>query len=570
MEITHGLRHGLAGHEPTAFDLYTEYLDSVRFPDPANLQRMADQLSAKYSSVELDAAVAVGPTAFEFLLANRGRIAPGVPLFFGAVSEATATDKALPADARGLVSTYDIKRTLALARQLQPNAKSAVVVYGSAPFDKSWGAKAKADLGERYLDFDIEHLTDLTLAEFAEALRQMPKDKAVLVLTIYEDAEGRKYVPREAVAKMAEASNAAIYAVYDTYIGGGVLGGYMGTFQDVGEQIAAVISKQLAGDGDTPQITPLAARPVVDWREILRFGIPPDLLPEGTEIRFRRSSLWEDYRNEILLLFAIVLLQFATILALVLQGRRRKRAEAEVATGRLELAHLSRVSLLGELSGAFAHELNQPLTSILANAQAGKQLIESGRASNAELSEILSDIELDDKRAADVITQLRQLLLKRQVSLEPLELNEVVAATLALAKSELVARQTKVDLNRAYPNISIFGNLPQLQQIILNLIINAVDATSHLPPSGRIIGITVRSNRLMGEVAVSDNGHGLTPEAMKDAFKPFVSTKSNGLGLGLAICRSIATAHGGKLKFDADYSGGARIVLSIPLHGEDA
>lgn len=568
MEIARGLRYGLAKQEPTALDVYSEYLDSVRFPGAANLDRMASQMSEKYGSVELDMVVALGPTALEFLLANRHRIAPGVPLIFGAVSGATAAAKPLPPDVKGLVSTYDVKQTIVLARRLQPDAREVVVVYGSAPFDKSWGATAKADLGERYLDFNVRHLTDLTLAGFADALGQLPRDTAVLMLTVYQDAEGRKYVPREAAAKIAAASNAPVYSVYDTYLNGGVLGGYMGTFQDVGEQLAVLISRQMAGDGGVPQTTPLTARPVVDWREVERLGIDPGLLPAEAEIRFRDPSLWESYRTEILLIIGILILQSGTIIALFVQGRLRRKAEAEVATGRLELAHLSRTSLLGELSGAFAHELNQPLTSILANAQVGRQLIESGKASPAELDEIPSDIEADDKRAAGVITQLRQLLVKHEVSLEPLELNEVAAATLALAKSELVARQTKVDLDRAYPDVSIFGNLPQLQQIILNLIINAVDATSHLPPSGRTIGITVRSDRSMGEVAVSDNGHGLTREEMKGVFKPFVSTKSNGLGLGLAICRSIATAHGGTLQFDADYSGGARIVLSIPLYRE--
>ena len=157
---------------------------------------------------------------------------------------------------------------------------------------------------------------------------------------------------------------------------------------------------------------------------------------------------------------AVLVVQTATIAALVVQGYRRKRAEAEVATGRLELAHLSRTSLLGELSGAFAHELNQPLTSILANAQAGRRLLESEAGDPAELKEILDDIVADDKRAAEVITQLRRLLVKGEAALEPIDLNQVVAATQALTKSELLVRQTRVDFKRAQSAVEILGNFP--------------------------------------------------------------------------------------------------------------
>src|SRR5262249_35637921 len=151
----------------------------------------------------------------------------------------------LPPDVKGLVSQFDVRRTLELARQLQPEAKQAVIVYGSAPFDKTWEATAKAQLGESYLDFQVQYLTDLNLAGFADALRKLPRDTAVVILSIFQDADGRKYVPREAAAKIAPESAAPVYSVYDTFLGKGVVGGYMGTFQDTGEQLAALVGKTI-------------------------------------------------------------------------------------------------------------------------------------------------------------------------------------------------------------------------------------------------------------------------------------------------------------------------------------
>jgi signal transduction histidine kinase len=566
VEIARGLHHGLDERSPTEFEMYSEFLDSARFPAADDLERIAGQLSAKYKQVKLEAVVTAGPVALKFMLDNRSRIAPGVPMLFGAVSDSTTSGAGFPPDVKGLVSKFDVKQTLALARLLQPQAKQAVIVFGSAPFDKRWETTAKAQLGERYLDFDVRYLTDLNLAGFADALRKLPRDTAVIVLSIFQDADGRKYVPREAAAKIAPESAAPVYSVYDTFLGKGVLGGYMGTFEDTGEQLAALVDRTIAGDASLPQLTPLRARPIVDWREITRFGMDAGRLPPETEIRYREPSLWSEYRAEILATAAVVLVQSGMIAALVVQGHRRKKAEAELATGRLELTHLSRTSLLGELSGAFAHELNQPLTSILANAETGRRLLDGGSNDPAELKEILSDIVDDDKRAAEVIAQLRRLLVKGEAVLEPIDLNQVVAATQALARSELVVRQTRLDFSRAPSEVRVLGNFAQLQQVVLNLVMNAVDATSHLPSTARSVEAQVsqRSDGF-GELAVSDNGHGLSPEMLKSAFKPFVSTKPTGLGLGLAICRSIVAAHGGTLQFDPARQNGARVVLVLPL-----
>ena len=232
---------------------------------------------------------------------------------------------------------------------------------------------------------------------------------------------------------------------------------------------------------------------------------------------------------------------------------------------RLELAHLSRTSQLGELSGAFAHELNQPLTAILSNAEAGSRLLARKSPDIEELKNILFDIVEDDKRAADVITQLRRLMVKGETELVRMNLNEAVTATIALSRSELLARETKLDFSREQTELPVKGNLAQLQQIILNLLLNAAEAMSKMAPSERVIFVQTRQREDgFRELAVLDRGPGLSPDMLANAFKPFVSTKDKGLGLGLAICRSIAQAHGGTLQFDEPGSFGARVVLALP------
>lgn len=289
------------------------------------------------------------------------------------------------------------------------------------------------------------------------------------------------------------------------------------------------------------------------------------MIPEGTRILNYEPTAWERYRLQILIALTVIAAQTMTIGALLVQDRRRRRLEEALSTERLELAHLSRRSQLGELSGALAHELAQPLTSILANAEAGQRLAMADAFDRTEVKEIFDDIIADDKRAASVIAQLRSMMLKGDASLEVLDLNEAVRTTVTLASAELMARRTEVTVIESPGEERVKANLVQLQQVILNLLLNAADAMETMPTKQRKVEISVR-RREDGtrELAVSDKGPGVPPEMRNEVFKPFVSTKKTGLGLGLAICRSIIEAQGGKLFFDDSVERGARAVIALP------
>jgi C4-dicarboxylate-specific signal transduction histidine kinase len=296
-----------------------------------------------------------------------------------------------------------------------------------------------------------------------------------------------------------------------------------------------------------------------------RFGLDLDLLPPGALVEHYDPSAWERYRLQILLASAVILAQSATIAGLALQGRRRRIAEREVAARRVELAHMSRVAQLGELSGAVAHELNQPLTSILANAEVGLQLARRDPADLEEIAAILKDIAEDDRRAAAIIVELRRLMAKGETSLEPLDLNEVVDATVLLARSEFLVRQVSVALDLARGELAVLGSRPQLKQVVLNLLLNAADAMADQPPAFRRVVVATRARQDgWRELRVQDAGPGLAPAVADDPFRPFATTKPGGLGLGLSICRTIVEAHGGTLGFDRDRGEGATVILALP------
>jgi two-component system, LuxR family, sensor kinase FixL len=244
-----------------------------------------------------------------------------------------------------------------------------------------------------------------------------------------------------------------------------------------------------------------------------------------------------------------------------------RRAELEAQERREEVRHLTRVAILGELSGALAHELNQPLTAILSNAQAAQRLLANNPVDLDEVREILSDIGDDDKRAGDVINRLRALMKKGEAKLLPLNLNDLANDVLELAHSELIERNVAV-ATRLTPGLpDIRGDRVQLQQVLLNLVMNACEAMAD--NNGIDSGIEVStardgSGRL--RLTVADRGPGIAPDLIDRVFEPFMTTKRHGLGLGLSICHSIVAAHDGWLWVANNPDRGASFFVSLPIH----
>jgi signal transduction histidine kinase len=243
----------------------------------------------------------------------------------------------------------------------------------------------------------------------------------------------------------------------------------------------------------------------------------------------------------------------------------RKFAEADADVQRQEIAHLMRVSMLGELSGGLAHELTQPLTAILSNAQAGKLLLAKGNKSLSEIGNIFDDIIAEGERAGEVIHRLRGMLKKGDVKHEPIDMNELIASTLRLLHSELIDRRMSISFDNATGLPETRGDPVQLQQTLLNLLMNAMDATEHMPPARRTISISTAATGEGGvEVHIYDRGTGLPPSREHEVFQPFFTTKKRGLGLGLSICTSIVKLHGGTLSLQNNVREGACAVFRLP------
>jgi two-component system, LuxR family, sensor kinase FixL len=220
------------------------------------------------------------------------------------------------------------------------------------------------------------------------------------------------------------------------------------------------------------------------------------------------------------------------------------------------------------LSGSLAHELNQPLTAILSNAQAAQRFLAQSPPRVDKLAEILADIVKGDHRAGAVIQRLRSLLRKEEAQRHPLDINEVIEDSLRLLRSDLLSRHVMVstDLAEALPAVS--GDRNQLQQVLLNFVINGCDAMTGRETDRRLLVRTLSTPQGNVDISVADQGAGIPVADLERIFDPFVTTKANGLGLGLSICRSIVEAHGGRLWATNNADRGATLHCELPARGD--
>jgi PAS domain S-box-containing protein len=693
--IADGARKHLLERSPHPLEIDADFLDLARNTDAEYESRMAAFLRTKYEKRPPDVVITLGSAALPFIVRHRDEIAPNTPVVFTAVSPQNFSALRLPPDITGIISEFNLDRTLALAERLQPEANRLFVIAGSGEADRRWQSAARKTIESRERKFEVTYLFERSYSNLVEEVSKIPRDSIVILLTVFADSEGNSFVPAHVAGPLSAASSAPFYAPYDTYIGNGVVGGFVETFESVGVRAADMALQILAGKAPAtiaPQTNPGQAYRV-DHRAMARWNLQENRLPPDTTVLFEEQTIWSQHRGAVVAAILIVASQSLIVGALLVQRQRRlraekllreseermtfaaaaaniglwqfdrhrnelwatehcmamfgiapgapltrdrflsavhpddlqtatqalesasetdrpavsdvrivlpggevrwvrmrarsrsegggrsdqvggiivditeqKSAEAEVALQRQEVEHLMRVSVLGELSGSIAHEINQPLTAILSNAQAALHLLAQESPDIAEIRDALEEIVHEDNRAGEVIHRLRGLLKKGERKMEYVNINDLVRSTVSLLHSELIGRDISLRLDLDHAPFLTHGDSVQLQQVLLNLIMNAMDAMATTPIAQRSIHISTAGPQAgMVDVLVRDRGPGVPVKENGRLFEPFYTTKEHGLGLGLTLCSTIIQAHQGKLTLVNDQSGGAIAVFSLPI-----
>ena len=692
---------------PPPVEVYEEFLDFDRFPGPLHEVQLARNFSDKYHDAPPDVVVAVGAQALQFSLDRVRGIMPGVPVVFGLTYAHSVKVAQLPPNFTGRTISLGLGATLAMARRLQPDADSAVVIAGSSPIDSAAMDDALADAASQRGSIRIVPWQGFPYDSLLGALNRLSPRSIVFFAHFRRDGHGRTMVPVYVVPEIARASRAPVYSFTDNLMGTGIVGGAMWSHNDEAAQIALLAVRVLrrAPGEAIPAVEAARLKFMADWRALRRWNLDENRLVFDTEVLFRTPTLWERDRGTILAALGVMAAESLLIGLLLLERRKRIRAQQALAdqatyertiaelmadaarhapedtpraledaiarlgryadadevvlaecsgslsrpatrlqwtrphangvhpsngdnsgdtshAARLELplvvagetvgvltlrragsaerwppqlaerlgaaadivaggiersraalraeeagrqvAHMGRVAMIGELASSISHELRQPLAAIRINADAGALLLARQPPDVAEARQVLEEIVADDARACEVVEHIRALLRKESSATTEVNLNAICREAADLILRDARSRGIRLDLSLDPGLPPVSGHPIELQQVVLNLLLNALDAVVTSAGERRIdVGTTVVDAGV--ELVVRDSGPGLSPEGREHLFESFFSTKAHGLGLGLVIVRSIVERHGGRIQAGNGETGGAIFRVRLPM-----
>jgi len=670
-----------------------EYLDIGRYPQEKLSPLFLNYVREKYASHPPDLIVALCTASFDLLAEIAKTDFPDVPIVLMGLTEQEVSLEKFGPNVTGFIQRADMFGTMELILKLQPEVTRIVVIGGAAPFDQVYLNRVREDarsLGSRVA---VEYWTDRSMADLEKDVASLDRKTAVFFTTIFRDSTGDTYVPVEAAQRIVERASVPVYGFFEGIVRVGAVGGSVIQFETIGRKAGEVAVRVVQGGSvkSMPIELHKDAVPVFNWVALHRWGMDENRLPPGSVMEFRTPSVWEKYRWFVLAGLAIVAIQTALIIGLIIQRSRLRRTEMnlresrnvmELASGaghlglwvrdlrtgevwvnhplrsilgfseeevfriedlysrihpgdrdrilsvfesgakdgelfefecrlslpdgaerwvlvkgnavrdsedrpirtqgvvvdktaikqaemkadrqREEISHIQRISTMGELAASLAHELNQPLTAILSNAQAAQRFLVANPPDLKTVQEVLRDIIADDIRASEVIRRLRALVRKDVREYADLDLADIIREVVQLIHSDAVLHNVSISLLCSPAAHRVWGDKVQLSQVVLNLLLNAIDALKEGPATDRRIVVRIEpEGDSMVRVAVNDRGNGMPEDKLEKIFEPFYTTKSDGMGMGLTISRSIIEAHGGSLWAENNPDRGATVNFTV-------
>jgi len=559
--IIAGMRSVFRAKFGSSIALYVEHLDLHQFGGSEYLEELRRHFSEKYRDRRIDTIVTIGPRALEYGMRLRASLWPAVPVVFAAVPEEMAPNPSL--GVTGTTVQMNLASLVKASRMLDPNLKRFAIVGDRLDAHPHYYPYSKElPIYSRQLEF-ID-LTGLTIRKVRERVAALPDHTTILYIGINADSEGM-YVAADVLPLIAETANRPIVVDAETYFGGGATGGLLVSPEQIG-QTAGRLALQII-QGESPSNIPVTQgdppRPVFDWRQLQKWNISEDRLPPGSDVRYRQPSAWQQYKSHILAATALVFFQSALIVLLLGEHRRRHSAEIATRNTMSQLAQVNRLATAGEISASIAHEVNQPLTGIVTKANAALRWLAADKPDLEKARAALAQIVSAGHRASNIITSVRSMLRKETQEKSPVDINKLIWTVLGLVWIDLRKHEIDLDtkLNEQLPSVQ--GNEVQLQQVILNLITNAIESMHSV--EHRVLRVRSES-RGPDEVHVSieDTGTGIDHSNLDSIFKPMFTTKVTGMGMGLAICRSIVEGHGGRIWISHGSEKGSTFHFTLP------
>jgi signal transduction histidine kinase len=513
-----------------------------------------------------DLIVTIAGPASVFARKYRRLLFPETPLLLAAVDQRYLGDAPLGENETAVAVNGDFPRGIDQILHMLPLTRQVFMVMGSGPLARFWRVQLEKEF-RRFGDrLTFIWSDDLSLADILRRCARLPDHSAIFYLAFGSDAVGGTYADDRVLAELHATANAPMFGVQSVMLGTGIVGGRMIPDEDLSRNIADVAVRILNGASPesvkvpTQQLGP----PMFDWRELQRWGIADSVLPPGSVVRYRAPSLWQEHRATVLTAAGALLIQSLLIGGLLYERRARHRAEMENRANLALAADASRRETMSALTSSIAHELGQPLSAVMHNAQALQMMVTANRATSDTIGEILSDIQAQSVRATQIVDRHRSMLRSHQLQKKSIDVRAVIEEGLALVAHDLRARQIESTVSLSSHSCIICGDQVLLQQVLVNLLMNAIDAMADTPPARRRVAIRCDATAGNVEISVRDTGKGLPADVMGTLFKPFVTTKSHGLGIGLTIVRTIVSAHDGTIRALNNPDGGATFTVTLP------
>jgi len=562
------LRAELDRELPGRLDLYEEWLVSARFSTPEEEAALGTYLNRLFADHPLDLIITLGAPAANFVQKYRQTLSARTPQLLADVEERRVDSARLQGEATTVAISISFPVLVDGILRVLPHTTTLAVVIGNSAIEKYWVGQIRDSLQPFRNRLTVTFLNELPFDEVLKRVATLPPGSAMLYVLLSQTVPGIPEDEDVALARLHAAANAPIFSYSDAYLGKGIVGGPLVSAGEQVQKIGSVAVRILRGERASGIKTPplQLGNPQYDWRELKRWHIPVSALPPGSSIRFVEASVWEKYRWQIAAGGIFIFLQSVLIFGLLYERGRRQNAE-HVSLQRLaEVARLNRLSTAGELSASIAHEVGQPLSAILRNSEAADLILNSATPNIARLKEIVNNIKRDDQRAGEVIRRLGHLFRRIPIETQNVDLNDVVRETIGFLSGPAAARQIKLSASFTEPAPLVRGDAIQLQQVVLNLLINASDAIQDAGSDQRtIVGRTAVLDGRMAEVSIEDSGPGIPAGSENEIFQPFFTTKELGMGMGLSISRSIVENYGGEIRGENREQGGAVIRFTLPL-----
>lgn len=583
-----GLTQGLQSVPGMDVWLDNESLNLERVKNQTDMQKYLKDIRGifkqKYGYPSPNLIIPVYTPALDFLLKNDQELFPGVPILFLGANKLAIANRQLPPHVTGVTTYADTAATLQLALQVHPGTQRVALIVGAGLIDQVIERNARQELQPFETKVEFIWLKGMLMDELTEAVSRLPPHTIILYLAQMQDRNGKDYEPASDLKVLSEVANAPIYALWDTLLDYGAVGGRMVPVEEDGFLAGKIGQRILLGE--SPANIPILMRktnPVIfNGRELARWGINEDLLPAESRIRNSQPSTWDQYQLEIMIAAVIMLVQGAMIALLLLHRRHlrqahsalqfehdlRDQAEAMAAGLRVRLARFSKERTLGSMTTTIAHEIGQPLTAILNYTQAVRQRLQGGIDDIPRLFNLLDKIEGQAQRAGAIPHQVRSMVNNSAPSLIHIALPPMIDQVIRMIEQESeghcchIVRKIRGDLPAVYIDPL------QIQLVLVNLLNNAMHSLAASKRGNRRIVIDARSSGDEEiQVSVTDGGGGIAPEQAEKIFETYYSGTNTGMGVGLAICRDIISAHGGRIWYEPNPAGGAIFRFTIRTVG---